>query len=112
MNKKKSQSGIVYSTNPDYIYKNSSPHAQSNVSPSQQELRLWLERKGGGKTATVIKGFAGSEEQLIELGKLLKTKCSVGGTAKNGEIILQGDQREKVMVLLSKEGYKAKKAGG
>ena len=112
MNKKKSQSGIVYSTNPDYIYQNSAPQSPKNTPPKQQELRLWLERKGGGKVATVIKGFAGSEEQLIELGKLLKTKCSVGGTAKNGEIILQGDQREKAIVLLSKEGYKAKKAGG
>ena len=112
MNKKKSQSGIVYSTNPDYIYQNSSPHAKNNVPPAQQELRIWLERKGGGKVATVIKGFAGIEDQLIELGKLLKSKCSVGGTAKNGEIILQGDQRDKVIALLAKEGYKSKRAGG
>ena len=112
MNKKKSQSGVVYSTNPVYIYQNTTPASGNNIPPSQQELRLWLERKGGGKTATVIKGFTGSEQKLIELGKFLKLKCSVGGTAKNGEIILQGDQRDKVISLLEKEGYKAKKAGG
>ena len=112
MNKKKNPSGIIYSTNPDFKY-DRPVNAGNNIVPSsQQDLRIWLERRGGGKISTVIKGFIGSETRLTELGKLLKTKCSVGGTAKNGEIILQGDQRDKVISLLEKEGYKAKKAGG
>ena len=112
MNKKKDQSGIIYSTNPDYNYVKPVYAGNNIVPPAQQDLRIWLEKKGGGKIATVIKGFIGSEDKLSELGKSLKSKCSVGGTAKNGEIILQGDQRDKVITLLSKEGYKAKKAGG
>ena len=112
MNKKKDQSGIVYSTNPDYKYVKPVFTGKNIIPPSQQDLRIWLEKKGGGKIATVIKGFIGSEEQLSELGKSLKSKCSVGGTAKNGEIILQGDQRDKAILLLEKDGYKVKKAGG
>ncbi|MEP7264900.1 MAG: translation initiation factor [Bacteroidota bacterium] len=110
MSSKKKLTGIVYSTNPDYIY--STGEVKKNTIPaSKQDLRIWLEKRGGGKLATIIKGFIGSEDDLVTLGKLLKSKCSVGGSAKDGEIILQGDQRDKVMDLLTKEGYRSKKAG-
>ena len=106
---KKHRSGIVYSTNPDYIY-NSGEEAVSQSS-SSQDLRVWLERRGGGKMATIVKGFSGKPDDLEKLGKLLKSKCSTGGSVKDNEIILQGDLRDKVIAILTKEGIKAKKAG-
>jgi translation initiation factor 1 len=109
MNKKKS-SGIVYSTNPDYIYKQEE-EKKSSLPASKQDLRIWLEKRSGGKMATIIKGYEGNDDDLEALGKLLKSRCSVGGSTKDGEIILQGDQRDKVMAILTKEGYRAKKAG-
>ncbi len=109
MNKKK-PAGIVYSTNPDYIYKSVEEEMQS-LPPNKQDLRVWLEKRSGGKMATIIKGFEGNQNDLEALGKLLKSKCSVGGSAKDREIILQGDQRDKVVLILAKEGYKSKKAG-
>jgi translation initiation factor 1 len=108
MSSKKKLSGIVYSTNPDFIYNQSEDAATAS---GKQDLRIWLEKRSGGKFATIIKGFIGNQNDLESLGKLLKSKCSTGGTAKDGEIILQGDQRDKVLKLLEKEGYKAKKAG-
>lgn len=103
--------GMVYSTNPNF-----KPEEQSETNeplvPGQQDLRVWLEKNHrGGKTATVIKGFMGTADELENLGKTLKTKCGTGGTAKEGEIIIQGDHREKIMALLLQLGYKAKKAG-
>ena len=112
MSKKKNLTGIVYSTNPDYIYKKEESSSEYENATLKQELRIWLESKPGGKVATIIKGFSGTEEQLIALGKMLKSKCGVGGTAKDREILLQGNHREKVLALLIKEGYKAKLAGG
>ena len=112
MPKKKPLSGIVYSTNPDYIYINEESASDQKNSSLRQELRIWLERKPGGKVATIVKGFSGTEEQLIVLGKMLKSQCSVGGTVKEREILLQGNHREKVLMLLIKEGYNAKLAGG
>lgn len=106
---KKHRSGIVYSTNPDYIY-NSGEEAKSPTA-SSQDLRIWLERRGGGKMATIVKGFSGKPDDLEKLGKLLKSKCSTGGSVKDNEIILQGDMRDKVLAILLKEGIKAKKAG-
>jgi translation initiation factor 1 len=103
--------GMVYSTNPNYKPEETSP-SEEKLSNSQQDLRVWLEKNHrGGKTATVVKGFIGNEDDLESLGKTLKTKCGTGGTAKDGEIIIQGDHREKIMTILSQLGYKAKKAG-
>jgi translation initiation factor 1 len=103
--------GMVYSTNPNY--KSEEESLNDETLPSgQQDLRVWLEKNHrGGKTATVIKGFVGSDADLESLGKTLKTKCGTGGSAKEGEIIIQGDHREKIMTILSQLGYKAKKAG-
>lgn len=83
-----------------------------SISNQEQSLRIWLEKNHrGGKIATVVKGFVGSEEALSELGRTLKTKCGTGGTAKEGEIIIQGDHREKVVALLADMGFPVKKAG-
>ena len=83
-----------------------------SISNQEQSLRVWLEKNHrGGKIATVVKGFVGSEEALSELGRTLKTKCGTGGTAKDGEIIIQGDHREKVVALLADMGFPVKKAG-
>ena len=103
--------GMVYSTNPNYKPEEA-PSNDETLPSGQQDLRVWLEKNHrGGKTATVIKGFVGSTEDLEALGKTLKTKCGTGGSAKDGDIIIQGDHREKIMTILSQLGYKAKKAG-
>ena len=79
----------------------------------EQNLRVWLDRKlRGGKTATIVRGFVGRDEDLSELARMLKTRCGVGGSAKEGEIIIQGDHRDRVVELLAQAGYKCKKAGG
>ena len=111
MSTKRKYTGVVYSTNPDFHYNSEQKNEQDTLPAAKQDLRIWLEKRAGGKMATIVKGFIGKEEDLETLGKLLKSKCSVGGTAKEGEIILQGDQREKVLAILLKENYKAKKAG-
>ncbi len=109
----KSRLGMVYSTNPEFEYSSEEESQEESLSPSQQDLRIWLDRKmRGGKVATIVRGFVGSEGDLKELAKMLKSKCGVGGAAKDGEIIVQGDHRDKVVDLLVKAGYKAKKAGG
>lgn len=113
MQKKKHVTGIVYSTNPNYEYAYENAAEPETLPPQQQELRIFLEKKHrGGKTASIIKGFVGKTDDLEELGKLLKTKCGTGGSAKDGEIIIQGDMRDKILELLIAKGYKAKKAGG
>ncbi len=111
-NKKNNNGGFVFSTNPDFKLEEEEEVVETPA-PEKQQLRVWLDRKNrGGKEATLVKGFAGSDDDLQNLGKLLKTKCGVGGSAKEGEIIIQGDHRDKILALLLKEGYKnTKKAG-
>lgn len=104
--------GIMFSTNPDFHF--DEPDETTEIlTPQQQDLRILLDRKNrGGKVVTLITGFIGSEDELQSLTKALKVKCGVGGAAKDGEIVLQGDFREKVFIYLQKEGYKIKKSGG
>ncbi len=106
-------SGIMYSTDPSFVYEDPNETPAAELTNAQQDLRVMLDRKNrGGKAVTLITGFQGSEQQLTELAKMLKTKCGVGGAAKDGEILIQGDFKEKVFLLLQKEGYKVKKSGG
>lgn len=112
MSKKKSNNGgLVYSTNPEFKLEQEEEEI-ATPSASGQELKVWLERKGGGKVVTVVKGFIGKEKDLEDLARMLKSKCGVGGGAKDGDILIQGDHREKVITLLQQQGYRAKKAGG
>jgi translation initiation factor 1 len=111
--KNKKENRILYSTDPNFDYSVfDESAAEDQVAPGQQDLRIWLERHGGGKVVTLIKGYTGAESDMKALGSALKSLCGVGGTAKNGEILIQGDHREKVLAYLKKEGYGAKKAGG
>lgn len=110
---KKNREGIVYSTDQSYAYNHNEEAEEATLPPSQQDLRVMLDRKSrGGKQVTLVAGFVGTDDDLKELGKLLKSKCGVGGSAKDKEILIQGDVRDKVMEILQKEGYRAKKSGG
>ncbi len=112
MNDWKQRLGMVFSTNPDYEYQTDESTEQATLPPSEQNLRVWLDRKQrGGKTVTLVKGFIGTNSDLADLGRMLKNKCGVGGSAKDGEIIIQGDHRDRVVELLTAAGYKCKKAG-
>lgn len=109
---KKKWDGIMYSTNPDFEYEDNSEE-QDTLAPSEQDLKVIYEKKGrGGKAVTLVRGFIGTADDLNDLGKTLKTKCGVGGSAKDGEIIIQGEQKQKVLQILQNLGYKAKLAGG
>ena len=105
-NDRKDRLNIVYSTNPDFSYQLDEEEAPATVDPKQQKLRVSIEKKGrGGKTVTVITGFIGSEDDLKELGRILKTKCGVGGAVKDGEILIQGEFKQRIIDLLKAEGY-------
>ena len=106
----KKRLGVVFSTNPDFAYTEQQEEVQQTLEPSRQRLIVSIDRSGrAGKQVTLVKGFVGSQEDLAELGKQLKVKCGVGGTAKNGEICIQGDFRDKVTELLKGMGYNAKR---
>ena len=103
---RKKRIGVVYSTNPDYEYSDDSQEEADTLPKNQQKLRLNMERAGrGGKTVTLVKGFIGSDEDITSLCKLLKQKCGVGGSVKDGEMIIQGDHRQRLVEILKKEGY-------
>lgn len=109
----KERLGMVYSTNPDFEYDTAGEQEPETLAPERQNLRIWLDRKHrGGKTVTIVRGFVGREADLAELGRMLKSKCGTGGSAKDGEIIIQGDRRDRVAELLATAGYVCKKAGG
>lgn len=113
MGKKKKRIGTVYSTNPDFEYNYESEQEAELLPPQQQKLRVSIDRKQRkGKEVTLITGFIGPEEDLKELGKFLKSKCGVGGSAKDGEVIVQGNNRDKVVELLKAAGYSQTKASG
>ena len=113
MSKKKSTGGIVFSTDPDFKREEETPDSIETLAPAQQKLRIRLDtRQRAGKAVTLIQDFIGTTDDLEDLGKKLKSFCGTGGSVKDGEIIVQGDNREKVLSWLLKNGYKnSKKAG-
>ena len=107
----KKRLGVVFSTNPDFTYEEEAVQEDVTLEPSKQNLIVSIDRKGrGGKQVTLVSGFVGSSDDLAELGRTLKVKCGVGGSAKDGEITIQGDFRDRVGALLKDMGYKAKRA--
>ena len=107
MSKKKQAVGVVFSTNPDFQYQYDDEPEAATLPPQQQKLRVSIERHHrGGKTVTLVTGFVGTDDDLQALGRRLKNKCGVGGSAKDGEIIIQGEQVDRVKQLLAEEGYR------
>lgn len=108
-NNKKERVNVVYSTNPNFQYEYNQEEEPETLIPEKQNLRVTLDSKQRkGKTVTLVQGFVGTEEDLKELAKLLKNKCGVGGSAKDGEIIIQGELKEKVLTILRDNKYRAK----
>lgn len=112
--RRNNRDGIVYSSDPDFEYQYDDDDQAEEVAPEDQNMRVLIDRKQRrGKEVTLVTGFAGPTDRLKELGKFLKSKCGVGGTVKEGEIIIQGNHRDKVVQLLLDKGYrKTKKSGG
>lgn len=106
---RKNPIGVVYSTNPDYDYQYDDQPEAETLDPGKQRLRVAIERNHrGGKTATLVRGYVGTDDDLQALAKMLKTRCGVGGSAKDGEIIIQGELADKVRQLLASAGYNVK----
>jgi len=106
----KNRVNIVFSTNPDFQYQYDAPEEQETLPPARQNLRVMLDKKNrNGKSVTLVTGYVGTQDDLSELAKELKSKCGVGGSTKDGEILVQGDFRDKVLQLLLQKGYRAKK---
>jgi translation initiation factor 1 len=113
MAKKKDKINVVYSTNPDFQYAFNQNEEQATLPPQQQDLRVAIDRKQrAGKEVTLVTGFIGTTGDLEALGKSLKQKCGVGGAVKDGQIMIQGDQLQKVMDFLIAQKFKVKKIGG
>ena len=111
---KKNRKGVVYSTNPDYNYDYDNGEDQETLPENEQRLKVLIDRKKRrGKEVTLVTGFVGATDDLKDLGKFLKSKCGVGGSVKDGEILIQGNHRDKIVELLINKGYtKTKKSGG
>jgi translation initiation factor 1 len=110
----KNRTGVVYSTNPEFRYRTGEGNAEEgSLPPRQQDLRVMIDRKQrAGTVVTLVTGFRGPEKELEDLGKMLKSKCGVGGTVKDGQIIIQGEFAERILKILLEAGFKAKRAGG
>ncbi len=109
----KKREGVVYSTDSNFSFQQHTSSGHSSLPPGQQSLKVFLDKNGrAGKQVTLISGFVGTEDDLASLTKLLKTKCGTGGSSKEGEILIQGDVRDKVFQILLQAGYKVKRAGG
>ncbi|MCG8573279.1 MAG: translation initiation factor [Flavobacteriales bacterium] len=110
---KKKRIDVVYSTNPNFEFDHEEEFEEETLPPQQQDLRVLIDRKQRkGKEVTLVTGFVGTEDDLKELGKTIKQKCGTGGTVKDGEIIIQGNNLKKVLELLQQMNYKAKQSGG
>jgi translation initiation factor 1 len=108
----KKRDGIVYSTESDFSYAYREEQQAATLPPQQQNLKVMLDKNGrAGKQVTLISGFVGSSQDLESLGKLLKSRCGVGGSVKDGNVLIQGDVRDKVLQVLQSQGYKAKRSG-
>ena len=109
----KKRDGVVYSTDDSFEFNVKSTSEQTTLPPQQQNLNVFLDKSGrAGKQVTLVSGFIGTASDLETLTKILKTKCGTGGSAKDGEILIQGDVRDKVIQILQQAGYKSKRAGG